>query len=469
MTDSKDEDDTSNSNSNSNNPGKRKRSANENANDDAAVVDKEDEKDEKEVKENDNGNGNDEESEAAASSTESEVRVSEIAPADRVVGGDDMDIDECEAEDNKDGDKIRGSKEMLRVSERSGNNNHNDDNNIINDDQEKGGDENEEGKHESSNKDQDKNDADESVEQKDENDKEEAGAEDEELSDDNSEESKKRNYRSIVDLKEGTITFETCAVHENLICTLCNGLYRDPMTISECLHTFCKTCIIFAFRDLGFVSCPKCNVALGPDPFKAILFDRTVQELVDSLFPDLKEEDEREERVYWDAISKGYSYKDSLLTARGKAMINNGNNDKTEGNGNDSNDGNDDDNSTNDDKTDDRLAISTRSQSRASSKVQLDRAQPKYIPVSCVHVHVLIANKVFLHISSFINALSIYIQPHDEISLGLYPLQSSQEINQLPFLARPLLRTSGRLRIMQLKKYIIKQLAWDSLSYESVS
>lgn len=127
--------------------------------------------------------------------------------------------------------------------------------------------------------------------------------------DDNSDDNSKpyHEMESIVDLEAGTVTFSTAAVRAHLTCQLCGGLYRNPFTISECLHTFCKSCIIFAFQDIGMTSCPTCDVSLSPDPFKYVMSDRTLQELVDKLFPDLNQKDLDEEKVYWDMVDKGFT------------------------------------------------------------------------------------------------------------------------------------------------------------------
>eukprot|EP00957_Ditylum_brightwellii_P052834 4005330-Ditylum_brightwellii.AAC.1 len=96
----------------------------------------------------------------------------------------------------------------------------------------------------------------------------------------------------------GHIDFPLKPVHTRLICALCNGYFRDPYTVAECLHTFCKSCLFFTFRS-GYRRCPECETSLEPDPFKEVLSDRTLAELVDKIFPHLKEKDERDEREFY--------------------------------------------------------------------------------------------------------------------------------------------------------------------------
>ncbi|CAN0886407.1 E3 ubiquitin protein ligase DRIP2 [Linum grandiflorum] len=48
-----------------------------------------------------------------------------------------------------------------------------------------------------------------------------------------------------------------------LTCTICNRLFRDATTVSECLHTFCRKCISRRISNDGLESCPICNIDLG--------------------------------------------------------------------------------------------------------------------------------------------------------------------------------------------------------------
>lgn len=50
-----------------------------------------------------------------------------------------------------------------------------------------------------------------------------------------------------------------------LRCQICCGIYRNPTTINECMHTFCKSCIYKYFNEKTTVirdSCPICGVRL---------------------------------------------------------------------------------------------------------------------------------------------------------------------------------------------------------------
>ena len=79
---------------------------------------------------------------------------------------------------------------------------------------------------------------------------------------------------------------------------LCGGYFRDAHTITECLHTFCKSCLLKSFA-AGNTTCPHCAVSLGPHPANGILFDRTLQALVDKVFTDLEELDRAKEDAFY--------------------------------------------------------------------------------------------------------------------------------------------------------------------------
>ncbi|XP_034537754.1 polycomb group RING finger protein 6 [Notolabrus celidotus] len=70
-------------------------------------------------------------------------------------------------------------------------------------------------------------------------------------------------------------------------CTLCSGFLIDATTITECLHTFCKSCIVKHF----FYSnrCPTCSIVVHQSqPLYNIRPDRQLQDLVFKMVPTLE-------------------------------------------------------------------------------------------------------------------------------------------------------------------------------------
>ena len=52
-----------------------------------------------------------------------------------------------------------------------------------------------------------------------------------------------------------SIDFPLTAIKDHLICPLCQGYFRDPYTVADCLHSFCRSCLIIHFR-VGHRRCP---------------------------------------------------------------------------------------------------------------------------------------------------------------------------------------------------------------------
>lgn len=71
-------------------------------------------------------------------------------------------------------------------------------------------------------------------------------------------------------------------------CALCCGFFIDATTITECLHTFCKSCIVKHF----FYSnrCPTCSIIVHQtQPLYNIRPDRQLQDIVYKMVPFLED------------------------------------------------------------------------------------------------------------------------------------------------------------------------------------
>ncbi|KAI4349443.1 hypothetical protein L6164_010030 [Bauhinia variegata] len=73
-----------------------------------------------------------------------------------------------------------------------------------------------------------------------------------------------------------------------MTCPLCNKLYTDATTISECLHTFCRKCIYDKITDEELECCPICNTELGCVPLEKLRPDHSLQDLRAKIFPSKK-------------------------------------------------------------------------------------------------------------------------------------------------------------------------------------
>lgn len=87
-------------------------------------------------------------------------------------------------------------------------------------------------------------------------------------------------------------------VNPHIICGLCQGYLYEACTITECMHSFCKSCIVKHL--LRSLNCPMCAILIHPtDPFVHIRLDGLLQDIVYALLPHVeKEEIERERKFY---------------------------------------------------------------------------------------------------------------------------------------------------------------------------
>uniref|UniRef100_T1J8E1 RING-type domain-containing protein n=1 Tax=Strigamia maritima TaxID=126957 RepID=T1J8E1_STRMM len=75
-------------------------------------------------------------------------------------------------------------------------------------------------------------------------------------------------------------------LNPHLMCVLCGGYFMDATTIIECLHSFCKSCIVRYLETSKY--CPICDVQIHKTkPLLNIRSDQTLQEIVYKLVPGL--------------------------------------------------------------------------------------------------------------------------------------------------------------------------------------
>ncbi|XWS53874.1 hypothetical protein CRYUN_Cryun10bG0037800 [Craigia yunnanensis] len=70
-----------------------------------------------------------------------------------------------------------------------------------------------------------------------------------------------------------------------MTCPLCNKLFKDATTISECLHTFCRKCIYEKITEEELDSCPVCKIDLGCAPLEKLRADNNWQDTRTKVFP----------------------------------------------------------------------------------------------------------------------------------------------------------------------------------------
>ncbi|GMH95629.1 hypothetical protein TL16_g13205 [Triparma laevis f. inornata] len=83
------------------------------------------------------------------------------------------------------------------------------------------------------------------------------------------------------------------SVNKYLCCSLCSGYFRNPYTITECLHTFCHACLLKEFRKKGGdKKCPECGVGVNLSSETSMMADRSLQELIEKIFPKIIRDEE---------------------------------------------------------------------------------------------------------------------------------------------------------------------------------
>uniref|UniRef100_A0A674C545 Polycomb group ring finger 5a n=1 Tax=Salmo trutta TaxID=8032 RepID=A0A674C545_SALTR len=83
-----------------------------------------------------------------------------------------------------------------------------------------------------------------------------------------------------------------------ITCYLCRGYLIKPTTVTECLHTFCKSCIIQHFEDSN--DCPKCGIQVHEtNPLEMLRLDNTLEEIIFKLVPGLREKEGQQEIDFW--------------------------------------------------------------------------------------------------------------------------------------------------------------------------
>ena len=84
---------------------------------------------------------------------------------------------------------------------------------------------------------------------------------------------------AIAAVSSGERRINICTINEMVTCKICSGYLVDATTVTECLHTFCKSCIVKHLEDN--IHCPECDVMIHQShPLDYIAFDRTMQDIV---------------------------------------------------------------------------------------------------------------------------------------------------------------------------------------------
>uniref|UniRef100_A0AAF5D334 39S ribosomal protein L36, mitochondrial n=1 Tax=Strongyloides stercoralis TaxID=6248 RepID=A0AAF5D334_STRER len=87
-------------------------------------------------------------------------------------------------------------------------------------------------------------------------------------------------------------------VNPQITCPICNGYFVDATTVIECVHTFCRSCLLKHFEE-GDNTCPACHIEIHQCyPSQYVIFDRTMQDIVYKLVPGMWEEEQKRRKEF---------------------------------------------------------------------------------------------------------------------------------------------------------------------------
>ncbi|KAG0438066.1 hypothetical protein HPB47_017160 [Ixodes persulcatus] len=84
-----------------------------------------------------------------------------------------------------------------------------------------------------------------------------------------------------------------------LSCMLCGGYLVNAATLIDCLHSFCKVCIV-RYLDTSKL-CPICDVPVHKSrPLSCLRVDKTLQDIVYKVVPGLYQREMKQRREFYD-------------------------------------------------------------------------------------------------------------------------------------------------------------------------
>lgn len=73
-------------------------------------------------------------------------------------------------------------------------------------------------------------------------------------------------------------------LNEALACRICDGYLVEPTVVTECQHTFCKTCILQHYEDE--LDCPVCGIVSHPTtPEQYLIKDEVLHQVINEIVP----------------------------------------------------------------------------------------------------------------------------------------------------------------------------------------
>lgn len=84
-----------------------------------------------------------------------------------------------------------------------------------------------------------------------------------------------------------------------LTCPICNGIFRNPYTINECMDTFCKRCILkFISENSKKPYCPNCKIDLNAKIREGIKYNNQLEYIINVFFPEFAAIDKADKVIF---------------------------------------------------------------------------------------------------------------------------------------------------------------------------
>ncbi|KAG5449187.1 Polycomb group RING finger protein 3 [Clonorchis sinensis] len=104
-------------------------------------------------------------------------------------------------------------------------------------------------------------------------------------------------------------------LNDYITCRLCKGYLIDAVSITECLHPFCKSCIVKYLEER--YDCPSCGILIHQShPLNYISYDRTLQDIVYKVVPDLKRRERQRRQDFYSSMGKSPPPSEELVRER---------------------------------------------------------------------------------------------------------------------------------------------------------
>lgn len=95
----------------------------------------------------------------------------------------------------------------------------------------------------------------------------------------------------MTNFRRSTVKYNMEVLNPFITCSICDGYIVDATTIIDCMHTFCKSCLLSYF-DNDNKTCPTCGTFIhGSHPTHYVTYDRAVNELVNQFVPKLEKKE----------------------------------------------------------------------------------------------------------------------------------------------------------------------------------